>query len=224
MIRVISVNVGQPQTHIHTHPTDGREAEWTSAFWKYPVSGAVRVTKLGVVGDAQADTKNHGGPDKAALGYASAHYPVWRAELPHLDLTPGGFGENLTIDGQDETSVCIGDIYKAGDLVMQVTGPRYPCWKISRRWNQPDLLDRVYSLRRTGWNFRVLNEGAISADTELILVDRPRPSLTIAHCFDVIDMPSEFIDSVYQLATAPEVATFWQKMATKALAAVSAPK
>ncbi|MBK9122437.1 MAG: MOSC domain-containing protein [Chloroflexi bacterium] len=218
MVRVVSVNVGQPQTRILHDAPDGREAAWTSGIWKFPVAGALHIAALGVSGDGQADTKNHGGPDKAVLGYASSHYPAWRAELPHLDVQAGGFGENLTIDRQDETTVCVGDVYTADDLTLQVTGPRYPCWKVSRRWNQRDLHDRVYALRRTGWYFRVLNEGTIAAGADLTLAERPQPALTIARCFDLIDTPDDFIDAARQLANAPEASAFWRKMANKALA------
>lgn len=218
MGRVISVNVGRPQTRVHHDAPDGGEAEWTSGIWKFPVAGNVHVATLGVAGDAQADTKNHGGLDKAVLGYASAHYPVWRKELPHLDMQPGGFGENLTIDEQDETTVCVGDVYTSGELVLQVTGPRYPCWKVSRRWDQSDLRDRVYALRRTGWYFRVLREGEIAAGAALVLRERPQPALTIARCFDIIDTPDDHIKIARQLAAAPEASAFWRKMADKALA------
>ena len=91
------------------------------------------------------------------------HYPAWHQELGRPEIGPGGFGENFTVDGLDETTACVGDVYAVGNTRIQVTGPRYPCIKISRRWGIPTLKARVAKTGRTGWYCRVLQEGWVES-------------------------------------------------------------
>src|SRR5687768_12706975 len=107
---LVSIQVGQPQTHGREGAADPFDRPWTSAFFKTPVAGPVFVGRTNVTGDCQADLEHHGGVDKAVLAYSADHYPLWRAELNRPDLCFGGFGENLTIEGLDEQGVCIGDV------------------------------------------------------------------------------------------------------------------
>src|SRR5437667_4412320 len=103
----------------------------------------------------QADTKHHGRPEQAVLLYAATHYVLWQRELTLLETGSGGFGENFTVDELTEETACIGDIYAIGEAQIQVTGPRYPCWKIERRWGIGGLTARVAEKVRTGWYCRV---------------------------------------------------------------------
>ena len=105
------------------------------------MEGKVWLDRCNLFGDGQADLKNHGGHEKAVLAYSVDHYPDWRIELNHRELPYGAFGENFTIEGLAEKSVCIGDTYVAGDVRLQVSQPRQPCWKISRRWQIKDLAE-----------------------------------------------------------------------------------
>jgi MOSC domain-containing protein YiiM len=146
--------------------------DWTSAFAKEPVRGAVWVGRLGLEGDQHADSRVHGGPDKAVLAYSADHYPAWRAELAPLALAFGAFAENLTIAGADEATVRLGDVLDIGEARLQVTKPRGPCWKIARRWGRPDLTARVARLGWTGWYLRVLVEGHVESGDEVRLVER----------------------------------------------------
>jgi len=143
---------------------------WTTGFYKRPVDTPVQLTTSGLTGDAVADTRHHGGPDKAALCYAAAHYPVWAEAHPELTLSAGAFGENLTIDGADESSVCVGDRYRVGQCIVQVSQPRQPCWKISRRWGVKTLTKEVARSGRTGWYLRVIDEGMLKAGQQLELI------------------------------------------------------
>ena len=118
-------------------------------------------------------------PSFLAPCYAASHYPGWRAEL-YLELPHGAFGENFTVGGMDEATVCIGDAYEVGVAVVQVTQPRTPCWKIARRWQVKDLSARVQRSGRTGWYLRVLREGEVAAGDEMRRIDRPHPEWTIA--------------------------------------------
>src|SRR5436190_8891027 len=139
---LVSLQVGVPKRRGSGGSGDPRFAEWTSAIHKDPVEGRVRLRRLNFEGDAQADLQVHGGPDKAVLAYSNEHYAAWRAELG-LDMNPGAFGENLTIAGQDERTVCVGDVYGLGEARLEVSQPRLPCWKLARKWGLADLPARV---------------------------------------------------------------------------------
>lgn len=176
--RLESIQVAQPQTIEH------QDGEWTTAFYKQPVGGLQRVEQTGVVGDGQADLKHHGGIDKAVLAYCVDHYPLWNDEL-ELGCSFGGFGENLSISGLDETRICIGDQWRIADITLEVSQPRQPCWKLGRRWSNK-LLPKIVILNgRTGWYFRVLQPGTCTAGDELNLLSRPSPEWTVSRANEV---------------------------------------
>ncbi|GMA58219.1 MOSC domain-containing protein YiiM [Alicyclobacillus sacchari] len=182
--RVISIQVGLPKRY-ESGSTSSRN-EWYSAFDKQPVNGKRYVHFDHIDGDGQADRKNHGGPDKAVLCYAADHYRKWTREL-HIDLPYGGFGENLTIEGMDETNVCVGDVLAIGGAKFQVSQMRGPCWKISARWGIPDLLDRVRASGRTGWYLRVLEKGYVESGQPVQVLERRHPDWTIERINDVCE-------------------------------------
>ena len=163
----------------------------------------------------QADTKNHGTPNQAVLVYAAAHYPCWRAELGRAEIGPGGFGENFTVDGLDETNVCIGDVYAVGEAHIQVTGPRYPCVKISRRWGIPTLTARVAETGRTGWYCRVLHEGWVEPGVPIVLVDRPYPRITVARVNDFGHGRDRDVEAAQELAACPLLPEWWQRLVVR---------
>lgn len=184
MARIVSIQIGQTKTYMMQQ--DGRQRAWQTAFDKQPISTAVKLHEDGLTGDMQADRKNHGGPDKAVLMYALAHYESWRGQYPELTLDHGAFGENLTMESLDETNVCIGDIYQLNQVVVEVAQPRIPCWKISERWQTPGLTDAVRSSGRTGWYVRVKRTGMLVAGQSVELMSRPHPELTIQHLNDLL--------------------------------------
>ena len=171
MPHVVSVQVGRARDY------PGPPA-WRTAFVKEPVAGRVLATADGLDGDECADLENHGGPDHAVLAYAFAHYERWRDEIG-LDAGPGGFAENLTVAGADETTVCVGDVVRVGGAVLEVTYERGPCVKISNRWSRPDLTRRVLQTGRTGWYHRVLEPGEVGAGDAYELVERPAGAVTV---------------------------------------------
>lgn len=134
----------------------------------------------------RSDSKNHGGPEKAILCYAKLHYAAWRDEHPELDFAGGGFGENLTIDGASEPDIHIGDRFQVGECEFEVSQPRQPCWKISRRWQVKTLTKEVAQTGRTGWYLRVLVGGPLSVSSEFQLLQRPNPEWSIARANDVL--------------------------------------
>jgi MOSC domain-containing protein YiiM len=155
------------------------ERAFTSAIWKEPVAGPVWAGRLGLKGDAVADTKSHGGPDQAVLMYAASHYPLWRAEWGRDDLGAGAFGENLTVSGLHEEAACVGDVLEIGEARLQVSHPRQPCATLARRHQVRDMVAIVYRNGRHGWYLRVLQEGLLEAGQPIRLADRPHPEWTV---------------------------------------------
>lgn len=178
-MRLLSVQVGHPRTVGTPGADDPMERAFTSAIWKVPVEEAVRVGRLGLEGDAVANTRVHGGPEQAVLMYSASHYPLWQAEWSRDDLGPGSFGENLTVLGLTEEEVCIGDLLEVGETVLQVSQPRQPCATLARRHRVRDLIAQVQGNGRSGWYLRVAGEGWLRAGQPIRLLDRPHPEWTV---------------------------------------------
>lgn len=209
MPRLVSIQVGLPR---QLGGQDGPEDRpWVSGIIKEKVDDAVWLAETNLDGDGQADLKNHGGPDKAVLAYTADHYPAWRQELDRPDLPFGAFGENFTIAGLTEENVCIGDVYVMGDVRVQVSQPRNPCWKLARRWGIEDLVARVLSSGRTGWYLRALREGAVAAGAEVRLVERPFPEWTVARAGAVIRGSQADRREIAELAACPALAQVWRQ-------------
>jgi MOSC domain-containing protein YiiM len=172
-VRIEGVQVGKPAAF-----NGGR-----TAFGKRAVIGAVRVGGVNLDGDAQADRRYHGGTDMAVLAYSADHYRLWRSELAWSDLSLGAFGENLSVSGATEETVCIGDVWLTGSAVLQVASPRKPCRKISAYWGRSDLLQRVHESGRIGWYLRVIAEGSLEAGGRISLLERPHPEWPIRRAF-----------------------------------------
>ncbi len=171
---IISVNAGLP-----------REVEWRgervrTGIWKQPVAGPVRVGKLNLEGDGQADPAVHGGPLKAVYAYPSEHYALWCGELDLCDLEWGSFGENLTTEGLHETTVRIGDRLRIGTVELQVTRPRYPCFKLGIRLSRPAIVKRFLLTARTGFYLSVLREGHLAAGDPIEFVASSEKGPTVA--------------------------------------------
>ncbi len=207
-----SVQVGMPQRYGISKATDPMERRWQTSFFRAPSSQPRWLYTTHLDGNVQADLKHHGTPNQAVLLYAASHYPLWQAELERQDIGPGGFGENFTMDGLSEETACIGDIYALGDAQIQVTGPRYPCWKIERRWGIPGLTARVAETGRTGWYCRVLREGMIEPGMPVSLIERPYPEWTMALINDFGHGRNKDIEKAKALAACPLLVEFWQEM------------
>jgi MOSC domain-containing protein YiiM len=159
---LISLQVGIPR--IVTR--DGQEV--LTGIFKAPVDKRVRMRKLNLDGDRQADLSVHGGQDKAVYAYPSENYPFWKKELPEIDFPWGAFGENLTTSGLHESTVCIGDRFTIGTAEVVVTQPRLPCFKLNLKFNREDMVKRFLASRRSGFYLRVLREGEVGAGDEII--------------------------------------------------------
>lgn len=205
--RLLSIQVGKPADH----GADAiSEKPWRSGVFKSPVQGQVWLGALNLDGDGQADLKNHGGVDRAALAYSADHYLQWRAELNRPDLPYGAFGENFTIAGLNEETVCIGDVYRIGDTQVQVSQPRMPCWKLARRWEIKDLTKRVQEKARGGWYLRVLQEGYVQAGQAVTLLDRSYSRYTVRFLFALMSEWVEDQAALAELATLPALSESWR--------------
>jgi MOSC domain-containing protein YiiM len=153
-----------------------------SAYAKHPRTGPVQARALGLEGDEVGNPRVHGGPEKAIYGYAAANYPLWAAEHPAhaAALVPGAFGENLLVEGLDESSTCIGDAWRIGTALLQVCQPRQPCSTLARWFDDPQMVKAMVANGRSGWYLRVLEPGAMAAGDPLTLEARPNPDWAIA--------------------------------------------
>jgi MOSC domain-containing protein YiiM len=159
-----------------------------SAIGKLPVAHAVAVGAMGLAGDEQADRTVHGGIDKAIHHYPADHYGWWREYLgdaPLLDA-PGAFGENISTAGLDEQTVFLGDRFRLGTALVEVTQARQPCWKLDHRFGIKGVMAQVVKTRRTGWYYRVLEPGMVRTGDALELVERPWPDWPLASLFGLL--------------------------------------
>lgn len=159
-----------------------------SAIGKEPVVGPVRIHRLGLAGDEQADLTVHGGPDKAIHHYPHDHYAFWREAIGDHPLLAscGAFGENISTEGLTEDAVCIGDRWRLGTALVEVSQGRQPCWKLDHRFGGANVLAGVVNSRRPGWYYRVIEEGEAAAGDTLELVGRPHPEWTILRTFGLL--------------------------------------
>lgn len=159
-----------------------------SAIGKLPVADSVAVGLMGLAGDEQADRTVHGGIDKAIHHYPADHYDWWRGYLgdaPLLDA-PGAFGENISTEGLNEQNVFLGDRFRLGTALVEVTQARQPCWKLDHRFQARGVMAQVVKTRRTGWYYRVLEPGHVRAGDALGLVERPYPEWSLASLFALL--------------------------------------
>lgn len=205
-----SIQVGLPKVMGNEGAEDPMDRPWESGIFKNRVTGPIWLGKVNLVGDGQADLKHHGGPDKAVLSYAAEHYAYWESTQSFPNLQSGGFGENFTVDGMSEADVCVGDTYRIGEAIIQVSQPRQPCWKLARRWKIPDLTLQVQENGFTGWYHRVLQEGYVEAGQPFELLERPFPQWTLAQCNEIMHHRRDDLQAAAELAALPLLAESWR--------------
>ncbi|MCG6944482.1 MAG: MOSC domain-containing protein [Deltaproteobacteria bacterium] len=170
---VESLNIGLPKKEVFY----GKEI--TTGMCKRPVSVPLRLKKRGFAGDGVADTKNHGGVDKAVCVYSLDHYPYWEKTLG-IRLPAAAFGENLSVSNLAEDTVCIGDVFQLGTAAVQITQPRQPCNTLATRYGRNDLVKLVVTSGFTGFYFRVLQEGIVEMGTSLVLMEKNPQEISVA--------------------------------------------
>lgn len=152
-----------------------------TGIFKSPVEGPVAVTEFGLAGDVQVDRRVHGGPEKALYHYPAKNYELLQQALPHLKtvFVPGSIGENLSSYGLDEDNVHIGDIFALGSVLVQVSQPRRPCWKVNHKYGNGHISALLMSEGISGWYYRVLEEGEIAVGDHLELRERLPQSVSV---------------------------------------------
>lgn len=207
MPTLISIQAGLPKRYTR----EGSDKAFLSGIAKNTVTGPIRLNAENLEGDMQADLENHGGPFRAVLSYAESHYDSWRDELDRPDFPYGAFGENFTISDLTEQTVCLGDTYEIGpEVIVQVSQPRLPCWKLARRWGIKDLADRVHKSNRGGWYSRVLAEGIVEVGMPVNLIERQHPNLTIAHVVNLIYRRTIELDACRTLMNLSALTPHWR--------------
>ncbi len=208
-MQIISINVGAPEPQIYR----GRLV--STAGHKQPVTSAMlRFTNLD--GDRQADLKNHGGPDKAVCVYSSDHYPFWESVF-ECKPAPGAFSENFTISGLRESEICLGDTFRAGEALVQISQPRKPCHKLAGRHNRKDLPALIHANGFSGFYLRVLTEGMVCAGDAFELVARHPMGVTVAFANQVMYEHRDDLDSLRRLLAVPELSVVWRETLSERL-------
>jgi MOSC domain-containing protein YiiM len=164
MARLLAVNVGLPQN------IQWRGEIVYTGIWKYPIQGRCAARRLTLEGDGQGDLAGHGGEQRAVMVYQIDSYQYWERTLSRRDFTFGQFSENFTVEGLADDKVCIGDRYRIGGALFEVTQPRVTCYRVGIRMNDPRIPALLVARHRPGFYFRVLEEGDVSAGDEIVKV------------------------------------------------------
>ncbi|MFK8027119.1 MAG: MOSC domain-containing protein [Gammaproteobacteria bacterium] len=215
-MRIESIQVGTPRVIA---------PDWTTSIYKSPVAGQVYLSKYNLEGDKQADLTVHGGLDKAVNVYPIEHYAYWkqrkgllfrrRINLP----TPnnGSFGENFTVSGLIEDNVFIGDVYEVGASIVEISQPRQPCWKLARKFNQAQLPFWVQQTSKTGWYFRVVQEGEVQAGDKFVLAKRNNPDWSITRANQLMYTPGQSKDDIASILQCKQLSSSWTNTFNKKL-------
>ena len=209
-IQLLSIQVGLPQVWASADVTGAGPAAWTTAFLKQPVTGAVWVGKTNIDGD-QAGAKTHGGPEKVVCVYPWEHYAYWRRELDLPELVYGAFAENFTVQGQLENQACVGDIIRIGEVELQISQPRPPCWRLARWWQRKEFAARMEETGRTGWYCRVIKEGYAEAGARVDALERPYPEWTISLANHLLYGSEVNLDQMEALSSCGLLADSWRE-------------
>lgn len=212
-MRVVAVSVALPQP-----VAQGRSTVSTGIF-KQPVHGPVRVHAEQLEGDGQADRVHHGGPDKAVYAYGLEHYAWWEQTLGCAPLPPGQFGENLTVAGLDEATLCLGDTLAIGSARFVVTQPRVPCFKLGLRFGDPAMPRLFAESLRSGAYLRVLQQGTIAAGDAVDVVDSPIERISLRDLFAAYLAPNEPASKALlrRALTVPALSGEWRRQIAQRL-------
>ena len=202
--RLLSVNVGLP-----------RDVAWRgqtvhTGIWKTPVQGRRMVRRLNVDGDGQGDTTGHGGEQRAVFVYQIESYNYWQQQLHRNDFTYGQFGENFTVEGLSDQDVCIGDRYRIGSVLLEVTQPRVTCYRVGIRLNEPQMASLLVAHGRPGFYFRVLEEGELQTGDEIIQVSADPERMTVAAINALLYRPGHPSDQLTRALRIPALSPGWQ--------------
>ena len=204
-MELISINISQPKTINY-----GNKSIITGIF-KTPIDGPVKLMKLNVEGDGQADLQVHGGINKAVYAYPFEHYDFWKKELKRDDLSYGQFGENLTTLGILEDQTYIGDIFRIGSAVLEVTQPRTPCYKLGIKMQLSTFPKKFLQSGRIGFYLKVLEEGEIKAKEPFEKIHNNDKGLTIKDLWDLVFFDLENIEDAIRALKLTSLGPEWRQ-------------
>ncbi|HRX87645.1 MAG TPA: MOSC domain-containing protein, partial [Phycisphaerae bacterium] len=204
MARLLSVNLGLP-----------RDVSWRgqtvhTSVWKESVPGRHVVRRLNIAGDAQGDLAGHGGAQRAVLVYQMDSYRYWQRELKRGDFTFGQFGENFTVEGLADDDVCVGDRYRIGSALFEISQPRVTCYRVGIRMNEPRMAALLVSHHRPGFYFRVLAEGEVGAGDEIVQVAEGPERLTVAALDGLLYLPGPALGELERALRIPALSAGWK--------------
>jgi MOSC domain-containing protein YiiM/ferredoxin len=204
MARLLSVNVGLP-----------RDVSWRgekvfTSVWKESVQGSRKVRRLNVDGDGQGDLSGHGGEHRAVLVYQMDSYRYWEQQLGRTDFTFGQFGENFTVEGLPDGEVCIGDRYRIGGALFEVTQPRVTCYRVGIRMGEPRMAALLVSHHRPGFYMRVLEEGEVVSDDEIVKIADGPERMTVAEIDALLYLPGHSRELLERSLRIPALSPGWK--------------
>jgi ferredoxin-NADP reductase/MOSC domain-containing protein YiiM len=204
MGRLLSVNVGHP-----------REIAWRgktvyTSVWKAPVQGRRLVRRLNIDGDSQGDLSGHGGEHRAVFVYQMDSYHYWERELNRIDFTCGQFGENFTVEGLADSEVCVGDRYRIGRGLFEVTQPRVTCYRVGIRMDEPRMAALLVAHQRPGFYFRVLEEGEVEAGDEIVRVAQGAERMTVTGINALLYLPGPAKRDIERALRIPALSPGWK--------------
>ncbi len=202
--KLVSLNVGLP-----------RDIAWRgktvhTGIWKNPVPGRVMVRRLNIDGDGQGDLEGHGGVNRAVMVYQVDSYRYWERELRRTGLSHGQFGENFTVDGLPDNEVCIGDRYRIGTALFEVSQPRVTCYRVGIRMEEPQMAALMVAHHRPGFYFRVLEEGEVGAGDEIIKVADGPEHMSVAEIDALLYLPGHTRETLERALRIPSLSMGWQ--------------
>lgn len=210
-IKIRSLNVGMPRV------VPFQRKDVNTGIFKDPTEASLFLSYTNLDGDGQGDLVHHGGREKAVCVYPYEHYPFWEEAL-RRQLSYGALGENVTTQGLLETEVCIGDTFRLGEAIVEVSQPRQPCYKLTLRYGVPEMVLKVQQTGYTGFYFRVLQEGLVSRDAGISLLERHQAGITIADANRMMHQDKDDLEAARRILAVAELSDNWRRTFMKRLA------
>jgi len=217
-MKLVSVQVGRPRT-VQWH---GKAV--STGIYKEPVAGRILLHRLNLDGDQQADLTVHGGPDKAVYVYPVEHYVTWAHALGHSNFSFGQFGENFTVEGMLEETVCLGDSFRIGDARLEVTQPRVPCYKLGVKFGSMEFPKRFLASNRTGYYLRVLEEGEVGAGDSIERIKADPERMTIRQAVRLAFFEQKDVAMLEKAMRIRALSLEWRTMFQEQLAVITSSR
>lgn len=214
---VVSIQKGKVAHYGDATKKSFEEKAWQTASFKEPTQEPVFVSFMGMDGDEVADTLHHGGVDKAVFANSYENYPLWEKFLHVSPLPMGALAENLTLSGVHERTVCLGDIHHIGSVILRVSQPRKPCWKIAKRWNAKHFTEEIFTSGLTGWYYQVLQEGIVKKGDTIFLHEKGKVGISILEANNAFKNPHTYQKQLKNILTIPSLALSYLESIEKRL-------